>query len=48
MGLFGSSFESAIHGVRWDVTELGFLIEIGRKAQGYVTIWILSFGCLKG
>ena len=48
MGLFGSSFESAIRGVRWDVTELGFLIEFGRKAQGYVTIWVLSFWCLEG
>jgi len=32
MTLFGSMFESAIHGVRWDVTELRFLIEVGRKA----------------
>ena len=48
MGLFGSMFESAIRGVRWDVTELRFLIEIGQKAQGYATIWVLSFGCLEG
>jgi hypothetical protein len=48
MGLFDSMFDSAFHEGRFDVTELGFLIEFGRKAQGYVKIWILSFGCLEG
>jgi len=48
MGLFDSKFESAIHGVRLDVKDLEFLIEVGRKAQAHVTIWILSIGCLEG